>query len=144
MVLILQVIQKRLFHRGGAPKAAGPGKSPERQEGPGRGGRVDRPVSETEEGRARIAHGLRKWLGRWKLCDGRVMGARKIRGALGNFGGGRRVNLSQAPHETIRRFPPLLPLLPLMTIVTLVSFVTDGGGIGFNLNSAAKGRVWTD
>ena len=115
-------MQKRLFHRGPEPKAAGTVESPERREGPGRGGKLDRPLGEAEEGGARIAQGLRKRLGRWRLCVGPVIGARKIRGDLGKPVRGRRVNLSQPLLQPVLRFPPLLPLLPLRTIVTLVSF----------------------
>jgi len=115
-------MQEQLFHCGGAAKAVGMGESPERREGPGRGGKLDRRLSEARESTARIAQGLRKRLGRWRLCVGPVIGARKIRGDLGKPVRGRRVNLSQSLHQPVLRFPPLLPLLPLRTIATLVSF----------------------
>ncbi len=123
-------MQKRLFLCSPEPRAAGTVESPERREGPGRGGKLDRRLSETGESTARIAPSsdgaqrLRKWLGRWRLGVGPGIGARSIGGDLRNPGGGCRANLSQSLHQPIRRFPPLLPLLPLRTIVTLVSFVT--------------------
>jgi hypothetical protein len=60
-----------------------------------------RPFSETEGSAARMAQNcdraerLRKWLGRWHLAGGPVIGARIIRGDLGNPGRGRQANLSR-------------------------------------------------
>src|SRR5713226_1657425 len=118
---------KRLFRCSPEPGAAGTVEAPERREGPGRGGKLDRRLSETGESTARIAQGcgggqrLRKWLVRWSLGGGPVIGARNIWGDLRYPGRGCRANLSQSLHQPIRRFPPLLPR---RTIVTLVSFVT--------------------
>ncbi len=122
-------MRKRLFLCSPEPRAAGTVESPEPREGQGRGGKLDRRLSETGESTARIAQGcggggrLRKWLVRWSLGGGPVIGARDIGGDLGNPGRGCRANLSQSLHQTILRFPPLLPLPPLRTIVTLVSFM---------------------
>jgi len=109
----LPVMQKRLFHCSPEPRAAGTVESPERREGPGGGGSLDRRLSETEESTAWIAQGcgggqrLRKWLGRCHLWSSPVMGARNIRGDFGNPGRGCRANLLNRytrPFSTFRHF----------------------------------------
>src|SRR5437870_4281731 len=78
-------MQKRLFHCSPEPKAAGMVESPERWEGPGRGGKLDRPLGEAEEGGARFAQGSRKRLGRWRLGVG-PGGGRSIKVDWGRSG----------------------------------------------------------